>query len=334
VPSIDVVLAAVILVALTVYALGAGADFGGGVWDLFASGLRAERQRRQIAHAIGPIWEANHVWLILVIVLLFVCFPPAFAAIATALHVPLTVMLLGIVARGSAFAFRSYGDESSALQRRWSRVFAIASLITPITLGVCVGAVASGAIHWDPATGGVQGGFFASWLRPFPFVIGLMALSLFAMLAAVYLTVEAKEEPLREDFRRRALLAAVAVEVCVATAFVLAAEDAPRIRAGLTGQPWSVPFHAVTAASAIGVVVALWRRRFRTARALAIAQTALVIWGWALSQFPYLVEPDLTIANSAAEPRVLRLVLGALIVGGVLLLPSLGYLYWIFKRPR
>src|SRR5687768_10037530 len=102
-PGADVALAAVLLAALVLYALSGGADFGGGVWDLLARGPRAAAQREQIAHAIGPIWEANHVWLILVVVVLFAAFPPAFAAIATVLHVPLTLMLIGIVLRGSAF---------------------------------------------------------------------------------------------------------------------------------------------------------------------------------------------------------------------------------------
>src|SRR3989454_7315936 len=119
-------LAGVIFAALNAYAVLAGADFGGGVWALLARGPQKERQRELIAHAIGPIWEANHVWLILVGVLLFVCFPAGWAAISIGLHVPLSVMLLGIVLRGSAFTFRSYDDQSYAVQRRWGRICALA----------------------------------------------------------------------------------------------------------------------------------------------------------------------------------------------------------------
>ena len=125
-PSLEVIVAGLMLVALIFYALLAGADFGGGVWDLLATGPRAERQRALIADAIGPIWEANHVWLILVVVILFTAFPPAFAAIMTALHIPLTLMLIGIVLRGAAFTFRTYDTQDNDVQRRWSRVFAIA----------------------------------------------------------------------------------------------------------------------------------------------------------------------------------------------------------------
>src|SRR5689334_12972730 len=144
--SLAYVLAGTVLVALTAYALLGGADFGGGVWDLFAAGPRRDRQRALIAHAIGPIWEANHVWLILAIVLLFTCFPPAFALLGTVLHLPLTLMLAGIVLRGSAFAFRSFDTERARAQQQWGRLFAVASLITPIVLGVAIGAVATGRV--------------------------------------------------------------------------------------------------------------------------------------------------------------------------------------------
>jgi len=175
-------LAGIMMLALTFYVLLGGADFGGGVWDLLAGGSRAARQRALIADAIGPIWEANHVWLILVVVLLFVCFPSAFAAISTALHIPLTVMLLGVVLRGSAFAFlHAYTHDEQhhdPRPRRWSRVFAVASLITPVTLGVTLGALSTG-IHLD-AAGRVQTDFVSEWLAPFPFAVGLFTLWLFS----------------------------------------------------------------------------------------------------------------------------------------------------------
>lgn len=208
-PPLEVWVAAVTLASLTIYVLGGGADFGGGVWDLFARGPRARQQRDTIADAIGPIWEANHVWLILVVVLLFFAFPMAFAAIATALHVPLTLMLIGIVLRGSAFTFRTYDDRSDRAQRRWGRTFAMASVVTPVMLGVCVGAIASGEIRVEPESGRVATDFISAWLRPFPFAIGFFTLALFAFLAAVYLTLETRDPELRDDFRRRALAAAV-----------------------------------------------------------------------------------------------------------------------------
>ena len=202
-PSLELLLGGVMLVSLTFYVLLAGADYGGGVWDLFANGPRAPRQRELIAKAIGPIWEANHVWLILVVVLLFSAFPPAYALISTSLHVSLLLLLLGIVLRGSAFIFRAY-DTAHSGQARWGHVFAMASLGTPILLGVVVGAISSGSIH-QPGEHETLAYFF-TWIAPFPFAVGLFALVLFALLAAVYLTLETDDPALQDDFRRRAIV--------------------------------------------------------------------------------------------------------------------------------
>src|SRR5262249_1434367 len=228
-PSLEGIVAGLSLIALAFSALLGGADFGGGVWDLLARGARAGDQRALIADAIGPIWEANHVWLILVVVIMFTAFPPAFAGIMTALHIPLTLMLIGIVLRGAAFTFRTYDDQHDRVQRRWSRVFAIPSAVTPIMLGIWVGAIASGRITVE--NGVVTSGFFASWLALFPLAVGGFALALFAFLAAVYLTVEAREPDLRDDFRKRALFAAVAVGGFALLVFLLSGAGAPRIRA-------------------------------------------------------------------------------------------------------
>lgn len=321
----------VILVSLTFYALGAGADFGGGVWDLFASGPRAKQQRELIANAIGPIWEANHVWLILVIVLTFVAFPIAFSAISIALHIPLAIMLVGIVLRGTAFVFRSYDSQTDQVQRRWSGLFAVGSIIAPVMLGICVGAVASGNIRVDLETGRVDTNFFSQWAAPFPIAIGVFALALFAMLAAVYLSLEATDPQLKDDFRRRALWASVAVGVAAFISLYLSGKGAPLIRAGLAKSWWAVPFQILTALVALSTMLALWKRWFRAARVIAIVQVTLVIWGWGLAQFPYLVEPDLTFTNSAAPENVLKLLLIALAAGAVLLFPSLWYLFRVFK---
>lgn len=324
-------IAGAILVALTLYALGAGADFGGGVWDLLSSGPRAREQRTAIAHAIGPIWEANHVWLILVVVLLFVCFPGAWAALSIALHVPLTLMLLGVVLRGSAFTFRTYDDQSDAVQRRWGRVFAAASVTTPLMLGTCVGAVAAGAVRIRD--GRAVGGFVRPWLAPFPLATGALVLVLFAFLAAVYLTLESEGE-LREDFRRRALGAGALLGLLAFGALALARSGAPMVWASLSARPWSLPLHAFIATVALGALASLWWRSFALARMLAILQVALVVWGWAVGQFPYVLPPDLTFRAAAAPEPVLRAVLGVLFAGAVVLVPSLWALYRVFSgRP-
>jgi cytochrome bd ubiquinol oxidase subunit II len=312
-------IAGVILISLTAYVLLGGADFGGGVWDLLADGPRKARQRDLIARAIGPVWEANHVWLILAMVLLFWCFPRAFARIAIALHVPLTLMLIGIVLRGSAFVFQSHGGGGG-------RVFAIASLVTPVLLGMCVGAIASGAI--GAAAGISQAGFYAvyiaPWLTSFSIAVGLFTLSCFAFLAAVYLTLESGDAELQADFRQRAIVAGVWVLMMAGLAFVVAPHR-----------------HVVDARLAVLTIIAaliafwaLWRRRYRVARIAAAGQVALILWGWGLGQYPYMLPPNLTIAGAAAPRITLELALIAVAVGAVVLFPSLYYLFRVFKaRP-
>jgi len=321
--------AGVIFVALNAYAVLGGADFGGGVWDLLSLGSRRQHQRELVAEAIGPVWEANHVWLILAIVLLFTCFPPAFARLGTLLHIPLSLVLIGIVLRGSAFTFWRYGADEE--QRHWGVVFAIASLITPLLLGTTAGAIASGAV----VDGGQGDGFYtlyvAPWLKPFPLSVGLFALIAFAFLAAVYLTLEARERELQEEFRRRALASGGALFLGAVVALLFSLNGAPRVRDGLIFAAWALPLHLLTAAAAITALAALWVRRWRVARAAAVMQVSLILWGWALSQYPYILPPDLSIASAAAPRATLRLVLGAVAVGAVVLLPSLYYLFRVFK---
>jgi cytochrome d ubiquinol oxidase subunit II len=326
---LETIIAGVMIAALVLYALLGGADYGGGVWDLFAFGRRARSQRALIAEAISPVWEANHVWLILVIVVLFTAFPPAFAAIATALHIPITLLLIGIVLRGTAFTFRTYDVQRDNVQRRWSLVFSIASIITPILLGTILGAIASGTIRVE--NGAVTSGFFNSWLAPFPFAVGFFALALFAFLAAVYLTLETRDRELQEDFRRRALISGVIVGLLALTVFVLAQTGAPTVRAGISRTWWALILHISTAVFALGAFYTLWTKQYRRARFCAAAQVTLILLGWALAQYPHIVEPNITITSAAAPAATLELLLGALVAGVILLFPSYYYLFRIFK---
>lgn len=331
----ELLVAGAMLVALTFYALLGGADYGGGVWDLFAIGPRAKAQRNLIADAIGPVWEANHVWLILVVVLLFSCFPSAFSLISTALHIPLAAMLIGIVLRGAAFIFRAYDDRHDTVQLRWSRLFGISSLITPVLLGMTVGAISSGRIVKPSATTTFAEVFVAPWLGVYPLTVGLFALVLFAYLAALYLCVEAEGTPaLQEDFRRRALIAGVVAGPVALAVFLAAGHGAPTIRASLANSWFTWPLQGTTAAVAVGALAAMWTRRYRLAIPLAGAQVTLILWGWALAQFPYLVVPSLSLQEAAAPAVTLRLVLWTLLAGGVVLFPSLGYLFKVFKTER
>jgi cytochrome d ubiquinol oxidase subunit II len=324
------VIAAILALSLNAYVLLGGADFGGGVWDLLATGPRRSRQREVIAHAIGPIWEANHVWLILAIVLTFTCFPPVYARLGTVLHIPLTLMLVGIVLRGSAFTFRTYDSQHDTVQRRWGRIFASASVITPVLLGVSIGAVASGRVGLEVG-GGFKEQFVDPWLTPFAWSVGLLALTLFAFLAAVFLTLETRDRELSDDFRRRALASGVAVFLASALVLLLAFRTAPLVRSGLLASPWALPLHLTTGLTAIAVFLTLWFRRYRWARLAAGLQVSLIFWGWPIAQYPFLLPPDYTISNSAAPDSTLRLTLVALAVGGIVLGPSLWYLFRVFK---
>jgi len=323
------VLAFVMLAALVLYVLLGGADFGGGIWDLLATGPRAKEQRRAIEAAIAPVWEANHVWLIVVIVLLFTCFPLGFSVASIALHIPLTLMLFGIVLRGSAFVFRQYGGKEH--DRRWGTVFATASLITPFFLGLSLGAITAGKIRVENET--VISNLYEPWLGAFPVAVGVFTLVLCAYLAAVYLTAEnADDEDLARDFRFRAIVTSVAVAL-LAVLVASVSNEAPHFRAALLGSWWSVPLQVATALAAAAALLALWTRRFELARVFAIVQVALIVFGWGLAQRPYLIAPDVEIHEAAAPPSTLRLVAGALALGSLVLFPSLAGMFRVFKLP-
>ncbi len=321
-----------IMVAITFYALLGGADFGSGVWDLLAAGPRARQQRELIAHAIGPIWEANHVWLIAAIVILFTGFPLAFAEISTALFIPLMVMLVGIVARGSAFVFRAYGSQTDSVRRVYGTVFAIASVVTPIFLGIVIGSISSGRIV--VVEGVVRTDFIDSWLGAFPVAMGTLTLCLFALLAAVYLAVEADgahDAALREDFRRRALIAAVVTGGVAWISLFLIRQDAPVLYAGFVERPWTLATIALSVALGVTTIGALLKGRFYVARLTVVLQVICVMWTWAFAQYPYLVLPNLTIQQAAGPEVTLQIAVIALVAGGVILFPSLFLLYRVFK---
>ena len=328
------VLAAAMALALVAYVLTAGADFGAGVWDLLARGPRAERQRRAIEHAIAPIWEANHIWMILIVVLAFTGFPEAFATIGIALHIPIAIALVGIVLRGAAFAFRHYGATTEVARSRWGRLFAWASLATPICLGMVVAAMCSGAIAIDEH-GLVRSGFFAGWTTPFAVLTGAFTLAMFALLAAVYLTLDVADDPeLQSDFRRRALACELVAGVLAAAVAWRASIDAPALFEGLARAQWSIPVQIATMLAACGAIAALVRRRFAVARIAVAAQIALVVLGWVLAMDGHLVLDAVPIDRAGAQAEVIVPVLWVLALGSALLLPALWWLLRVFKQSR
>jgi len=323
-------LATLVMVALNAYVVLGGADFGAGVWDLLARGPRAARVREAIADGIGPIWEANHVWLIFAVVLLFTCFPPVYAHLSITLHIPLTLMLVGIVLRGSAFTFRAYDATDSPVQRQWGRLFAVSSTVTPVLLGMCVGANVSGALA-VPADASFTTRFVAPWLSPFTVTIGFLGLAVFAFLAAVYLAVEVRDPELQEDFRGMALRAAVAVAALAALGLLFGRGTLAAVTAALVTRPLTLTFQAITALAAATALWALWRRRYRVAQVAAVLEVSGIVWGWAYAQYPALVPGVHTIQSAAAPTVTLRLVAIGVVGGLCLLLPSLWYLFRLFK---
>jgi cytochrome d ubiquinol oxidase subunit II len=316
------------------YALTGGADFGAGLWTLWGHDARASRRRRLIDHAIAPIWEAHHVWLILVVTILFTAFPRAFAMISTSLHLPLTALLIGIVLRGSAFVFRNdelvAGREEDRRSRFWGRLFASSSMLAPMMLGTIIGAIASGRIV--PPSSDFYESYVATWLAPFPLFVGLFALALFGYLAALYLIFETGDCDLQDDFRKRALAAWFVVAGLGIGILLLSRRAAPEIYGELIRTPWGHVTLVLSAAAGLGGLLTLWLRRYGLARLCAGALVTIILFGWALSQYPYAVVPTLLLADAAAPPATLRLLLWSLVAGGLLLFPSLAYLYSLFKR--
>jgi cytochrome d ubiquinol oxidase subunit II len=260
---------------------------------------------------------------------LFTGFPRAFAAMMTALNIPFTLMLIGIVLRGSAFTFRKYDVKSEEVQHRWGALFGAASFFTPFIQGVALGALCTGEIRI--VDGRLATGFFAGWLTPFALGCGVFALSLFAFLSATYLAADpSTESDVQNDFRLRALLSGSALAPIALLVFITSKQGAPAMYHGLT-QWWAPLLIGTTLCFAIAALISLWLCRFALARIAAMAEVTLILGGWSLSQYPNLVTPDITIFNAAAPEMTLRLLTYALAAGAIVLFPSLFFLFRIFK---
>jgi cytochrome bd ubiquinol oxidase subunit II len=322
-------LLALMWASVTAYALLAGADFGAGAWDLLAGTTRRGAGRRAlIEHSIGPVWEANHVWLIFVLVLMWTAFPPLFASIASTLYIPLTLVALGVIARGSAFAFRKAATEVWQ-QRLFGAAFAFSSVVTPFFLGAIAGGVASGRVPPGLARGNVV----TSWANPTSVVSGALALVAGMYLAAVYLTADARragEPGLAGEFRRRALVTGMAAGVLAALGIAVVHADAPRLYAGLSGR--ALPLVAVSGAAGVASLALLAVRRFLQVRLTAALAVATVLWAWGVAQYPHLLLPGLTVRQAAASPATLQATTISVGAGLLLLIPSLIALFALSQR--
>jgi cytochrome d ubiquinol oxidase subunit II len=319
------------LVGLAAYAILGGADFGAGFWQLLGgSGERENKLREHAHHAMGPVWEANHVWLIFVLVVCWTAYPVAFGSIASTLCVPLFIGGVGIILRGTAYALRS-GAAGPREQRRIEIGFAASSILTPFALGAVIGGIASARVP----VGNAKGDLLTSWLNPTSIALGGIAVATSAYLAAVYLAADAVrlgKPELELAFRTRALGMAVVAGIAAIAGLAVVHNDARPIWDGLTSGSGLVAVIASALAGAATIAFVLGRR-YGLARVSAATAVAAIIAGWGLAQRPQFL-PGLTIEQAAAGRSVLIATLVALGFGALILLPSLGLLYSLLLRGR
>jgi cytochrome bd ubiquinol oxidase subunit II len=323
-----------ILVGIIAYTVLAGADFGAGIWTLLPGGGQADAAttRDHTQHAIGPVWEANHVWLIFVLTVCWTCYPVAFSSIVSTLAIPLLIAAIGIIFRGTAYALRGQ------LERKQTRgirlvesLFALSSVFTPFALATVIGAIATGRVP----VGNARGDLITSWLNPVSLLAGILAIVFSGYLAAVYLAADARrlnEPTLARDFRARALAAGVLAGVLALAGLLVVRAEARPLWNGLTSGA-ALAVVCVCALAGILTMVLVWRARFGPARATAALAVAAVIAGWAAAQSPSLL-PGLTVRQAAAGRATLIATIISVAIGAIVLLPSLGLLYTLVLRGR
>lgn len=321
--------------SVLLYLLLGGADFGAGIVELFTSERGVVRTRRTVYQAIGPIWEANHMWLIIAVVILFVGFPAIYSILSVHLHIPLVIMLLGITARGTAFVFRHYDAVEDQMQEVYSKVFVWSSFITPLFLGIIAGALLSGRI--DPAATTFVQAYISSWFNLFSIAVGVFTVSLCGYLASVYLIGEAKSDVDRNRFIRKARYFNIAAFVCGLLVFIAAYFDDVPLVAWVFGDV--VGFAAVVAATAS--LILMWsipKSKTFLLRALVVVQVTMILLAISFAHYPEIVllrdSENLSLLRHQAPAATMNALGWALILGSILILPALGYLFFSFSRDQ
>jgi cytochrome d ubiquinol oxidase subunit II len=319
------------LVGLTTYAVLGGADFGAAFWQLGGRGDAQSQARREHAYgAMGPVWEANHVWLVFVLAICWTAYPEVFASIFSTLAVPLFIAAVGIILRGTAFAVHA-GTAREIERQAVDVIFSVSSILTPFALGTAIGGIASGRVP----VGNAEGDLVTSWVNPTSLIIGLIAVATGAYLAAVYLAGDAARagrDDLTAAFRTRALAAGAVTGAVALAGLVVVSLDAERLRSGLFGWP-AILAVVGSAVAGLATLDLVRRARFEAARYLASAAVAAIVVGWALAQRPELL-PGLTVEEAAAARPALIATIVGVALGGVLLIPSLGLLFGLVLRGR
>lgn len=326
--SLPLVLAAVLFVGVLAYGVFGGADFGSGLYDLTAGGdRRGAELRTRIDHSLGPVWEANHVWLIFVLVMWWSAFPQAFASAMDTLMLPMLLALLGIVLRGASFAFRKYAVDLRQA-RAFGVVFAVSSVITPFFLGTVAGGIASGRVPF-----GTRGDRIEAWLNPTSLVGGVIAVGTCGFLAGVFLTADATRagsRALAATLRTRTLVVGGATGLAVFAGLLPLREDAPTLWSGLTGR--ALPLVVIAAVAGLATMVLLWRHRPGAARLPAVVAVGAVLSGWGVGQYPWLLVDHVTIAQAAGATATLEALLVAVGVAVVVVLPALVWLLVVAQQ--
>ncbi len=323
-----------ILIGITAYTVLSGADFGAGLWTLIPFGGRAgvAATRDHTRHSIGPVWEANHVWLIFVLTVAWTCYPVAFGSIVSTLAVPLLIAAIGIIFRGTAYALRAVLDTGSGRGVSLvSQIFALSSVLTPFALATVVGAIATGRVP----VGNARGNVLTSWLNPVSVMAGVLAVAFSGYLAAVYLAADARRLSLgvlARDFRLRALLSGVAAGALAAAGLVVVRFSAAALWHGLTSGA-GLALVVISGGAGLGTLVLVFWSRFELARVSAALAVAAVVAGWAAAQEPYLL-PGLTVRAAAAGRATLIATIIGVAVGAAVLVPSLALLYTLVLRGR
>jgi cytochrome d ubiquinol oxidase subunit II len=319
--------------SLLLYCLFGGADFGAGMLEVFSGREFREKGEKMTYRAIGPVWEANHIWLILVVVILFMGFPAIYTEISVALHIPLTIMLLGIILRGCFFTFRHYDAIQDTSHDYYSRIFVISSIFTSLFLGIIAGALSLGRIK--PGVTSFYDKFIDPWLNYFSFSVGLFACCIFAFLAAVYLIGETKEESIRQYLYKQAIKVNFATILSGGFVFLAARLNGFNLIQLLLSHPAGAVCLLLATLSLPLLWYTLQRRQVVLPRILAAFQVCMILFAWVWIQFPVVVKiqdgNDLTLFNSHAPYATLEQLAFALLVGSGLILPALFYLLKAFK---
>jgi cytochrome d ubiquinol oxidase subunit II len=319
--------------SILLYLLLGGADFGAGIIELFTSEKNVVQTRKTLYKAIGPIWEANHMWLIIAIVILFVGFPVIYSTMSIYLHIPLTVMLLGIIARGTAFTFRHYDAVVDDMQHTYNRVFAWSSFITPLFLGIIAGSAVSGKIDLHADT--FLSAYIFSWLSWFTVSVGLFTVSICGFLAAIYLVGETESEEETRRFILKAVAMNVAAVVCGALVFLSAYLEEIPLLSWIFGNTVGLIAIAAATVSLISLWYLLYNGKTKIIRLLAGFQITMILLAVTFNHFPNIVivkQGYLSLMEHKGNDKSISSLAYALLIGSLFILPSLGYLIYSFQK--